>query len=239
MGLPRGTVTFVFTDLERSTRRWEAHPDLIAGDVRRVLEAAGGGPAHVFGSSGGAITGLALVTRHPGHVHTLVAHEPPLALLLPETGAPAAFQDIYDTYRTSGTDAAWQKFITFLTSFFNVRLQGEDAAAAAAAAEMVIGGRAAAERMFGHTTPLALYQPDFAALRAAPTRVVIAGGTTSKGGFEQRAAAALAGRLGIPLIDFPRRPRRARGAARGLRRRPPPHPRIGHWARRAGAESGL
>jgi predicted ATPase/class 3 adenylate cyclase len=27
MGLPRGTVTFVFTDLEGSTRRWEAHPE--------------------------------------------------------------------------------------------------------------------------------------------------------------------------------------------------------------------
>jgi class 3 adenylate cyclase len=26
MGLPHGTVTFLFTDLEGSTRRWEAHP---------------------------------------------------------------------------------------------------------------------------------------------------------------------------------------------------------------------
>ena len=26
MGLPQGTVTFVFTDLEGSTRRWETHP---------------------------------------------------------------------------------------------------------------------------------------------------------------------------------------------------------------------
>jgi class 3 adenylate cyclase len=26
MGLPQGTVTFLFTDLEGSTRRWEAHP---------------------------------------------------------------------------------------------------------------------------------------------------------------------------------------------------------------------
>ena len=26
MELPRGTVTFLFTDLEGSTRRWEAHP---------------------------------------------------------------------------------------------------------------------------------------------------------------------------------------------------------------------
>ena len=39
--------------------------------VRRVLEAVGHGPAHVFGSSGGAVTGLALVSRFPGHVATL------------------------------------------------------------------------------------------------------------------------------------------------------------------------
>src|SRR5271165_3333804 len=33
MGLPQGTVTFLFTDLEGSTRRWEAHP----GEMREAL----------------------------------------------------------------------------------------------------------------------------------------------------------------------------------------------------------
>ena len=33
--------------------------------------------------------------------------------------------------------------------------------------------------------------------------VVVAGGTTSRGDFAQRAAAALAERLGTPLVDFP------------------------------------
>ena len=35
MGLPRGTVTFVFTDLEGSTRRWEAHPAEMRGALAR------------------------------------------------------------------------------------------------------------------------------------------------------------------------------------------------------------
>ena len=35
-GLPQGTVTFLFTDLEGSTRRWEAHP---------ARDAGGAGPA--------------------------------------------------------------------------------------------------------------------------------------------------------------------------------------------------
>jgi class 3 adenylate cyclase len=35
MGLLRGTVTFVFTDLEGSTRRWEADPAEMAGALAR------------------------------------------------------------------------------------------------------------------------------------------------------------------------------------------------------------
>ena len=63
---------------------------------------------------------------------------------------------------------------------------------------------ATSQRFFAHgLLPIALYQPDLAALRAAPTRVVVAGGTASRGQFPQRAAAALAGRLGTPLVEFP------------------------------------
>ena len=91
---PRG---FAHSSIENPDQ--DAEPDLLADDVRRVLDAVGGEPAYVFGSSGGAVTGLALVTRHPGHVATLVAHEPPLALLLPEAEeARAGMEEIYDTY---------------------------------------------------------------------------------------------------------------------------------------------
>jgi clorobiocin biosynthesis protein CloN7 len=63
---------------------------------------------------------------------------------------------------------------------------------------------ATSERFFGHgLLPIALYPPDFTALRAASTRVMVAGGTTSKGEFAQRTAVELAQRLGTPLIDFP------------------------------------
>ena len=63
---------------------------------------------------------------------------------------------------------------------------------------------ATSNRFFGHgVLPITLYQPDFAALQAAPTRVVIAGGATSRGEFAQRTAAALAERLGTPLVEFP------------------------------------
>ena len=70
MGLPQGTVTFLFTDLEGSTRRWEAHPaemrDALARHnaiVRGVIESHNGvvfstmgdGMAAVFASARDAV----------------------------------------------------------------------------------------------------------------------------------------------------------------------------------------
>ena len=69
-GLPQGTVTFLFTDLEGSTRRWEAHPAemrealarhdaIVRGAVESrggvVFAAMGDGMAAVFGSARDAV----------------------------------------------------------------------------------------------------------------------------------------------------------------------------------------
>src|SRR5580700_9356232 len=51
MGLPQGTVTFLFTDLEGSTRRWETHPEQMREALARhnaIVQAA-------VGSHGGAV----------------------------------------------------------------------------------------------------------------------------------------------------------------------------------------
>jgi hypothetical protein len=47
------------------------------------------------------------------------------------------------------------------------------------------------------------YQPDFDSLRAASTRIVVAAGTESKGEMANRAAVAVAERLGTTLVTFP------------------------------------
>jgi class 3 adenylate cyclase len=56
MGLPHGTVTFVFTDLEGSTRRWETHPEQMRQALARhdaiVREAVGAHGGQVFASMG-------------------------------------------------------------------------------------------------------------------------------------------------------------------------------------------
>jgi pimeloyl-ACP methyl ester carboxylesterase len=195
-------VTYDPRGFGRSTiedRDQDADPDLLADDVLRLLEAVGGGAARVFGSSGGAVTGLALVARHPDHVQTLVAHEPPVALLLPEAEeARAAFQDMYDTYRTGDIGGAFRKFLAF--TGMTMPTQAEDARPQPPSPQRLAVG----ERFFGHgLLPITFYRPDLAALQAAGTRVVVAGGTTSKGQFPQRTAEALAERLGTPLLDFP------------------------------------
>ncbi len=180
-------------------RDQDGEPDMLADDVWRVLEAVGDRPAYVFGSSGGAVTGLALVARHPEHVLTLVAHEPPLALLLPDAEETrAGMQEIFDTYRSQGIGAAWQRFFAF--TGINASPPGQNAPPRPADPSAV----ATSERFFAHGLfPITFYEPDFVALDAAPTRVVVAGGSTSEGEFAHRTGVALAERLGTPLVTFP------------------------------------
>ncbi|MGQ7296392.1 alpha/beta fold hydrolase [Quadrisphaera sp. KR29] len=64
----------------------DADPDRLADDVAALLDhvAGPGARADVFGSSGGAVTGLAFAARHPDRLRVLVAHEPPLFEVLPD-----------------------------------------------------------------------------------------------------------------------------------------------------------
>src|SRR2546423_13572123 len=51
--------------------------EIFADDVHRLLSAAAKEPAHVFGSSGGAVIGPELAARHPEQVRALVWPAPP------------------------------------------------------------------------------------------------------------------------------------------------------------------
>jgi hypothetical protein len=58
--------------------------------------------------------------------------------------------------------------------------------------------------LIGHTIlPITTYQPDFDALRAASTRIVLAAGAESKGEMAHRGAFAVAARLGMEPVIFP------------------------------------
>src|SRR5436190_18081791 len=85
---------------------------IIADDAHRLLARVRHELAFVFGTSGGALFGLDLITRHSEQVQTLVAHEPPAPGLLPD-GARylAAMEDAYATYRSQGAGPGHHRFL--------------------------------------------------------------------------------------------------------------------------------
>jgi pimeloyl-ACP methyl ester carboxylesterase len=179
-------------------------PGQQADDMHRLLSALGGGPAAVFGSSGGATVGLALVTAHPGQVRTLVAHEPPVIELLPDRAQVLAqFEDVYATYEADGADKAMQKFLA-RAGLTGAQAQEADAPRWEPSPEQMARMRATNEAFLAHLfRPTTYYQPDIEALRAAPTRITVAAGATSKGQLPNRTAVALADQLGTTAVDFP------------------------------------
>lgn len=180
-------------------------PELQADDVHRLVAALGGGPVDIFGSSGGAVVGLALVTAHPDQVGTLVAHEPPVIELLPDRAERRAeIQDIYDTYRTDGPGEAMQKFMAHTGLGSGPAGPPAGAPQWQPSPEQIARMRATTGHFLAHLLrPTTDYRPDIAALRAAPARIVIGVGATSAGQLANRTGVALAAELGSPPVEFP------------------------------------
>jgi pimeloyl-ACP methyl ester carboxylesterase len=176
--------------------------EVLADDARRLLDVTGPEPAYVLGSSGGATYGLDLVARHPGRVHTLVAHEPPVSSLLPDADRWHAFNEsIGAAYRNEGVYAAMQTFGA------GTGLGGSGARDATTPEAI-----AATSRMLGNLELFASrlipvvgnYVPDIAALRASSTRIVVGVGQGSTPEMlPYRTAHALAGELGVSPTVFP------------------------------------
>ena len=90
----------------------DSTPELRADDLSRLLTHLDAGPATVFGSSGGAVTALALAQQRPDLVDLVIAHEPPLnEMLADREQRHAATEGIIATYRSSGRVAAWRQFL--------------------------------------------------------------------------------------------------------------------------------
>lgn len=200
-------VTYDPRGLGHSTRddtAADVTPEQQADDVHRLLSQLGGGPADVFGSSGGASVGLALVTAHPGEVRVLVAHEPPVIDLLPDREqVRAQIQDVHDTYLTDGPDKAMQKFLAH-AGIGGPAGQEAGQPRRQPPAEQMARMRASTEVFLAHVIRQTTdFRPDIGALLAAPARIVVAAGATSKGQLANRCALALAERLGASAVEFP------------------------------------
>jgi pimeloyl-ACP methyl ester carboxylesterase len=205
----RTIITYDPRGAERSAKAdpsTESSPDQHADDLHRIVEEVGG-PVDLFASSGGAVNALALVAKHPEDVRTLVAHEPPLASLLPDAeNAKAAVRAISDSYQRGGFGAGMAHFMAITghrgpfpddiaeqpapdPSMFGMPTEDDGSRTDVLLAQNIISGT--------H------YEPDFDALRAASSRIVIAAGAESEGEMANRGAHAVAERLGTEPVIFP------------------------------------
>lgn len=192
---------FSRSPMEGPTERSKVTSD--GDDAHQLIERVAGAPAYVFGSSSGAIVALDLMARYPQSVRLLVAHEPPLMTLLPETARFLDFADeVYEIYRRSGSDLAMQTFAA------KVGLSGLDRAQAEKLPPhmMEIFTRIRGNDQFFLEHELRQYVrvvPDFAALKPVANRIVLAGGAESRSLPPYLPNTGLAERLGRDIVHFP------------------------------------
>jgi pimeloyl-ACP methyl ester carboxylesterase len=177
-----------------------------AADLHRVIAALDCGPVDAFGTSGGAVNLLELVTAHPEDVRIAVVHEPPLANVLPDREAVlAVVAHMKRTYAEKGDGAAMATFIPF------VMLDGP-------VPDDYLDQPAPDPAMFGmsgdddgtRTNPLLrnmpatiVYRVDADRLRGLGDRLVIAAGVESGETLPARGARGVAAVLDRPVADFP------------------------------------
>jgi pimeloyl-ACP methyl ester carboxylesterase len=206
----RTVVTYDPRGIERSAKTDPSSPstpDEHADDLHRLIGDLGGGPVDCFASSGGAVNALALVARHPEDVRTLVAHEPPIAHILPDRDAALAeSRAVHETYLRDGHGAGMAHFISLVMHKgpFTDDWADQPAPDPAMFGLPTEDDGSRDDPLLGQNMASSTHhEHDFDAVRSASTRVVIAAGTESEGEMACRAARAAAERLGIEPVNFP------------------------------------
>lgn len=206
----RTVITYDPRGLGRSVRkdsRSDHSPSVQADDVHALITALGVGPVEMFASSGGAVTALVLVAAYPNDVTTLVAHEPPIIPVLSDAAAAErARAGVRNAYEARGSGAGMAAFIT-MTSWGGEFTDEYFAKPAPDPAQFGMSAEDDGSRedplLSDRSWAVSGYRPDFDALAASPTRIVIAVGEESMGVFTGRTSLATAERLGQQATVFP------------------------------------
>lgn len=175
-------------------------PEQRADDLARLIRHVGVGPATVFGSSGGAVTVLALAQNHPDVVSAVIAHEPPLDRLVPDGDELLAKSErMMADYLAGDVIGAWKQF------FALANIQVPDGMV-----EGMFGGERDPQQVadeqfwFRHEMRESIsWLPDVTTLRGNDVRIVVGIGEESTGQLCDRTSTALAERLGITPTRFP------------------------------------
>ncbi|WP_433300385.1 alpha/beta fold hydrolase [Actinoplanes sp. CA-030573] len=204
----RTVITYDPRGLGRSKRkdgRDDLTPQDQAEDLHRLIAALDAGPVQVFASSGGAVTGLELVTRYPEDVSMLVAHEPPINAVLPDAeGADKARARFNDAYEAKGEGAGMAAFMAmaawhgeFTDEYFAQPVPN----AAAFGMPSEDDGKRDNPLLSKRSWAVTGYRPDVEAIKKA--RVIVAVGEESAGTYTARTAEGLAKALGQEAVVFP------------------------------------
>ncbi len=206
----RTMVTYDPRGVERSVKTDPASPvtpEVHADDLHRLIQAIGGGPVDLFASSGGAVNALALMSKHPEDVRTLVAHEPALASILPDREhAMAATRAVAETYQRSGWGAGMAQFIALSSHQgpFTAEIADQPAPDPAMFGLPTEDDGSRTDPLLGQNLITSThYEPDFDVLRSGSTPIVLAAGEESEGQMANRGAFAVAERLGTKPVTFP------------------------------------
>jgi len=202
---PRGIAASGLDDTDAPSQ-----PELRARDLVTLFDHLGADTVDVFGSSGGAVTGLALVTDYPGRVRTLIAHEPPLLELLPDADRwRTEIDEIVTTFHRHGAGAAWAAFMR--SAGFVQPDAPTPAGDPAPAPQQQQQAHETSEqedadnaRFFDHDLRATTrYLPELAGLVGGPTRIVVGLGADSGHLNTYQTSLALATLLAEPPVTFP------------------------------------
>ncbi|HEX6340576.1 alpha/beta hydrolase [Umezawaea sp.] len=178
----------------------DSTPEMRADDLARLIEHVDVGPAVVFGSSGGAVSALALAAARPDLVRVVVAHEPPLVELLEDREElVAGTREIIAMHVGGDAVGAMRKFLAQA----NIEMPEE-------VFQVVFGGERDAQQiaddLFQHERmmlPTVRWVPDAERLRGVAGRVVVGIGEESGGQICDRTSRALGEVLGVVPTMFP------------------------------------
>ncbi|MFF0475022.1 alpha/beta fold hydrolase [Streptomyces sp. NPDC004284] len=175
-----------------------------ADDVQRLLAALADAPALVLGCSLGAVIGLHAAVRHPGLIHTLVAHEPVAPRLLPDQERARHERELIalqDLYGRGGLGAVLPEIARTL----GIDPTGADAEPNLTPQPMNARRIANFDHFIRHDFTAVVHDTlDTAALTDTGTRIVPAAGrTTPRAVFDHACATSLAELVGHELVEFP------------------------------------
>jgi pimeloyl-ACP methyl ester carboxylesterase len=205
----RTVVTYDPRGLGRSSVRHDGRDDQRPEDQAADLHAlkqhlAGDETVDVFGSSGGAVAGLAWASLFPDDIATLVPHEPPSTWLLRDAeAADRAFGAVRAAYQAGGSGRGMAQFVALTMwpgEFTGAYFAQPPADPAMFGMPSDDDGSRDDPLLSERSGTVTTYRYDLDAIKA---RVVVGVAEESGEAFTGRTTRALAARLGQEAMVFP------------------------------------